>query len=152
MPGNLIAVLFLKKYMSTHLTLEFLAELPELERINAAIDQFSQAHGWSPESLFHVQLVLEEVVANVISYGSGGHSLPRVSIKLIQEGPILSIEVSDDGVPFDPFQNADPDLNFSLDDRAIGGLGVYLVRQLMDSVSYQRDREKNILSITKKLQ
>jgi serine/threonine-protein kinase RsbW len=138
--------------MSIHLTLEFLTELPELERINAAIDQFSNAQGWTPESLFQVQLVLEEVVANVISYGSGGERPPMVSVKLMQEGLHLSIEISDNGIPFDPVKRADPDLNASLHDRAVGGLGVYLVRQLMDSVSYQREDGKNILSITKRLQ
>lgn len=137
--------------MSKQLTLEFLADLPELARLNDAVSEFARAQDWSPESLFQIQLALEEVVVNVMSYGSEGGHLPKVCVKLRQQGMRLAIEIADDGIAFDPLQNAEPDLDASLDDRAVGGLGVYLVRQLMDTVDYQRDSGRNILSITKTL-
>ena len=137
--------------MSIHLSLELRADLAELERLNDALDQFAQAQCWSPESLFQVKLALEELIVNVISYGTNDGRLPTIHVKLCQHDMQLAIEVVDDGVAFDPLQKAEPDLDASLDDRAVGGLGVYLVRQLMDTVRYQRDAGQNKLLITKAL-
>ncbi|MCF8161173.1 MAG: ATP-binding protein [Polaromonas sp.] len=137
--------------MSSHLSLELMADLTELERLNDALDQLAQTQRWSAESLFQIKLALEEVVVNVISYGAEGGRLPRIHVELRQDAARLEIEVADDGIAFDPLQKAVPDLDASLENRPIGGLGVYLVRQLMDSVRYQRDAGQNKLSITKTL-
>ena len=61
------------------------------------------------------------------------------------------ITISDDGIPFNPFQKASPDLKASLEDRDIGGLGIHLVRELMDSVSYKRGVGRNIVTLVKDL-
>jgi len=138
--------------MSIHLSLELAADLAELERLNGALDQLAHAQCWSAESLFHVKLALEEVVVNIISYGADDGRLPKIHVALRQHEVQLEIEVVDDGVAFDPLQLTQPDLGASLDDRAVGGLGIYLVRQLMDSVRYKRDLKRNKLSITKTLE
>jgi anti-sigma regulatory factor (Ser/Thr protein kinase) len=137
--------------MPSHLSLEYPAELPALESLNDSIDSFAESQGWPAEFLFKVKLVLEEVVINVVSYGSEGGHVPTVQVKLSQDDGQLVIRIDDDGIAFDPLQKAPPDLDASLDDRPIGGLGVYLVRQLMDSVSYQRDGDWNRLTVSTSL-
>ena len=137
--------------MPSHLSLEYPAELPALDSLNDSIDSFAEAQGWSAEFLFKVKLVLEEVVINVVSYGSEGDRIPKVQVKLNQDDGQLVIRIDDDGIAFDPLRQAPPDLEASLEDRPIGGLGVYLVRQLMDSVSYQRDGDWNRLTVSTSL-
>ena len=88
---------------------------------------------------------------NVISYGSDGAVIPNVRLHLAQQGAALSMEIADDGVAFDPLQAPAPDLDADIDDRPIGGLGVFLVRELMDSVAYRREAGWNRLSVTKTL-
>ena len=138
--------------MPNQLALELMADMAELERLNDAIDGFGEANHWSPKSLFQVKLALEELVVNTLSYGFNGQDEQRILLKLIQENQQVTIELSDNGLAFDPLQKPPPDLDASLEDREVGGLGVYLVRQMMDSVTYQRVGEWNRLFMTKTLQ
>lgn len=128
-----------------------MAELPELERLNASVDSFAQVNDWPEDFLFAVKLVLEEIVINVMSYGAGGGGVPQVLVRLDQDSAQLEMHIDDNGIAFDPLQREAPDLDASLEDRPIGGLGVYLVRQLMDSVSYRRDGDWNRLTVSKAL-
>jgi serine/threonine-protein kinase RsbW len=123
--------------------------LMELERVNSELDTFAAQHSWSTKSLFQIKLAVEEVVVNTISYGFGNQPVPRIVLKLRQTDAQVTVEVSDNGMAFDPLQKPVPDLDASLEDRAIGGLGVYLVRQLMDQVTYARQGEWNQLLMTK---
>lgn len=138
--------------MPNQLALELMADMAELERLNDAIESFGETNHWSPKSLFQVKLTLEEVVTNTLSYGFNGQQGQRILLRLIQEDQHLTIEVADNGVAFDPLQKPPPDLGASLEDREVGGLGVYLVRQMMDSVTYRRNGEWNQLRMTKSIQ
>ena len=138
--------------MPNQLALELMADMAELERLNDAIDSFGETNHWSPKSLFQVKLALEELVVNTLSYGFNGQDEQRILLKLIQEDQQVTIELSDNGLAFDPLLKPPPDVEASLEDRAVGGLGVYLVRQMMDSVTYQRIGEWNRLFMTKTLQ
>ncbi len=95
------------------------------------------------------QLALEEVFMNVVMHGSRVDRAPRVevSVALVDGGVTLIVE--DDGSPFDPLSLPAPDLMASLEERPVGGLGVFLVRQMMDSVRYQRRGARNQLQMTK---
>jgi serine/threonine-protein kinase RsbW len=70
---------------------------------------------------------------------------------LSQQGDLVSMEISDDGIPYDPLTAPPPDLESDLDDRPVGGLGVFLIRELMDSVSYRFEDGRNHLLVTKAL-
>jgi len=97
------------------------------------------------------ELALEEVFMNVVMHGSQGGRVPRVevSVALVEGGVTLIVE--DDGPPFDPLSLLAPNVTASLEERPIGGLGVFLVRQMMDSVRYQRRDARNQLQMTKQL-
>jgi len=135
--------------MGNQLELELIADLMELERVNKELDTFAERHAWSTKSLFQIKLAVEEVVVNTISYGFSEQAAPRIVLKLQQADAQVTVEVSDNGLAFDPLQKAAPDIDASLEDRAIGGLGVYLVRQLMDQVTYAREGDWNQLLMTK---
>ncbi|OYY66420.1 MAG: hypothetical protein B7Y51_01535 [Burkholderiales bacterium 28-67-8] len=137
--------------VSHQITLDLMADMAGLEKADQALDEFAARVAWSETALFQARLVLEEIMMNVISYGSDGAAIPHVRLHLAQEGTALSMEIADDGVAFDPLQAPAPDLDADIDDRPIGGLGVFLVRELMDSVTYRREAGWNRLSVTKTL-
>lgn len=116
----------------------------------ARIDAFCAAQGLSPGIRFDVTLAVDELVTNTIGYGyddGGEHSIDLV---LRVEGDTLTVEIADDGRAFDPLQAAEPDLGASFEDRARGGLGIYLVRKTMDSVTYRRQDGRNVVTLTKR--
>jgi len=91
-----------------------------------------------------VHLVIEEVLINAITHGLAEVAAPRLSLDLRADAEAVEMTVRDNGPPFDPFTQAPPpDLDADLDDRLIGGLGVHLVRTMMDTVGYRRDGEIN---------
>jgi serine/threonine-protein kinase RsbW/sigma-B regulation protein RsbU (phosphoserine phosphatase) len=135
--------------MQSVFLIELKAELADLEKADQMIAEFAHSKLWPEETLYQIRLVLEEIMINVISHGSIGPDIPQISFRLEQENGIITMEISDNGKAYDPLSAPLPDLDSDLDDRPIGGLGVYLVRQLMDHVSYCRDAGWNKLTLTK---
>ena len=133
------------------LTLELDAEIESLATADKAVGDFAESMSWPDEATFKVKLVLEEILMNVISYGGDSSHKPRITLHLSQQNDLLSMEISDDGIAYDPLTAPPPDLESDLDDRPIGGLGVHLVRELMDSVSYRFKDGRNHLLVTKTL-
>lgn len=103
------------------------------------------------EKLFSVTLALEEAVVNVMNYAYPGQEDMPVDITATLDGSALSFVIDDHGIPFDPTQKEDPDVSMSAEDRPIGGLGILLVKQIMDSVSYERVDGHNLLTLTMNL-
>ncbi len=119
------------------------------------LTQFMQEF-WSAASLpaadaFGFELALEEVFMNVVAHGSPPGQVPQVEVSLALADGGLTLTVEDDGPAFDPLSVPAPNVTASLDERQVGGLGVYLVRQMMDAVSYSRVGARNRLSMTKHL-
>jgi serine/threonine-protein kinase RsbW len=102
------------------------------------------------EAAFPFELALEEVFLNVASHGArdAGHP-PEVCITLHRSGSALELVVEDDGTAFDPLTLPDPDTGAALQERPIGGLGVFLVRKLMDDVTYAHTGTHNRLTMRK---
>ena len=95
-----------------------------------------------------IELCLEEALVNIFQYAypEGGGEV-EISCR-IDEGRKFIIEISDAGIPFDIFSVAEPDLSLALEDRKIGGLGILLIRKLMDDVTYRREGNRNALTLT----
>ena len=137
--------------MSANLTLNMEAQLSEIERIHAAVRILSLAEGWDPKLLFQIELVLEEIGTNIIKYSHDGEKEPDIQITLTSNNDSLTMEIIDDGKPYDPFTEAPPpDLDSAVPDRPIGGLGVYLVKELMDEAQYRREDGLNKVTLVKR--
>ena len=121
----------------------------ELQRLASAVDRLAAEDGW-PESLaFKVNLILEELALNVIRYGHDEEGLHEVDIRIVSRADGLTIEMTDDGRPFDPLTDAAaPDLDASVEDRRIGGLGIHLTRSMTSEMRYRREDGKNCLTLT----
>ncbi len=100
---------------------------------------------------FTFELALEEVFLNVALHGAEGQIVPTITLELTADDHEVVLVVSDDARPFDPLTLATPDTSAALEDRPIGGLGVHLVRQMMDTVSYTHEAGHNRLRMTKRL-
>ena len=98
-----------------------------------------------------LNLALEEAVTNVIMYAYPQGTDGLVDIEAILRPGILTFVISDSGTPFDPTSKPDVDITQGVEERPIGGLGIYLVRNIMDSVQYERSGGKNILTMTKNI-
>lgn len=104
------------------------------------------------DALFKIRLAVEETVENVVRYAySGGIGWLEVGTEFDTSSLILSIELRDAGVPFNPLLAPDPDVTLSAEDRQIGGLGIFLCKQLMDSVTYNYIDNCNVLHMQKKI-
>ncbi len=120
----------------------------ELERLASAVEEFAERESWAPEVVFSVNLVLEELVINVMTHGSH-EGLAEIEVAVTSSEDLVSIRLSDNGVAFDPLTDApQPEVTGSVEDRHVGGLGVHLVRTMMDNVSYRRERGRNLLTMT----
>jgi anti-sigma regulatory factor (Ser/Thr protein kinase) len=98
-----------------------------------------------------LQLAMEEAVVNVIEYAYPTEKNGEITIKMMSDGSFLKIMIIDSGVFFDPTTKTKTDIEIPVQDRQIGGLGILLVRGLMDSINYEREDGKNILTLSKKL-
>lgn len=137
--------------MKMNRSLRFASDLRELERIQAAIKEMGDEADWPSDFVYQVNLVLEELVVNVINYGHRGDPNHEIGIDLAWESDTLTLELVDDAPAFNPLEdNPEPDLTSKLEDRPIGGLGIYLVHQLMDEISYRREGGRNHLTLVKR--
>jgi len=101
---------------------------------------------------FKLELSIEEAVDNVVNYAyEGGIGWLEAGTSLDHESLILTIELRDAGVPFNPLEKADPDITLPANERKIGGLGIYLCKKMMDSISYRYEDGNNVLIMKKKI-
>jgi anti-sigma regulatory factor (Ser/Thr protein kinase) len=125
-------------------------DLSEIERLGLELERFGQRCGLSAKTLLELNLILEEVVVNVISYAYRDDRRHEIVVDAVSKDGELTIEVKDDGRPFNPLLIPPPDLERSLEETQIGGLGLHLVHELSSSLEYERREERNCLLIKKK--
>lgn len=134
---------------SNAITIELTNDLAELERLATTLADFGTHCALPTRLVNEINLVLEELVTNIISYGFDGDEsrIIHVDVALTEQGIVTRVE--DDGRAFDPTQAPTPDVTAEIDDREIGGLGILLVKELMDEVVYWRLGDRNVLLMTK---
>lgn len=123
----------------------------ERKRLLAALTSFARTHRLPPAVVQAADLALEEHLTNVINYGYEDLQPHRVAVRFAIEEGFLVVEVEDDGKPFNPLEASTPDTSVPLDEKPIGGLGIYLIRKFMDDLHYRRDADKNLLRMRKRL-
>ena len=123
----------------------------EFTRVVNAVDAFAAENRLAVDIVSDVQVALDEVLSNIVNYGytDGADHDIRICLAIL-EG-MLEVTVEDDGVPFNPLENAAPDTRTRLQERLIGGVGLHFIRNLMIEVSYERIDRYNRLVLKKKL-
>ena len=126
------------------------SKVSEIGRLSEIVNEFGQNHQLTDDCLFAVNLALEEILINVIKHGYDNNSDREIQVRIWMSDDELRAEVEDDAPEFNPLELDAPDITKPLEEREIGGLGVHLVRNMMDRTEYKREGQKNILSIAKK--
>ena len=127
-------------------------EVAEISKLAIFIEELGEEFGLSPELVFNLNLVLEEAVSNVILYAYPKEEHQTISLIARKKDNQLIFVLTDSGKEFDPTQAPDADITLSAEDRPIGGLGIFLIRQIMNTVEYQRIEGKNVLTLGKELE
>ena len=122
-----------------------------MQRLLPVLEEFARQHHLAPAVLQAADLALEEHVTNVMRYAYEDTAPHEIRIRLALEPQRMQIEVEDDGRPYDPLSRPPVDTSEPLEEKPMGGLGIHLIRSLMDEVDYRREAGKNILRMRKRL-
>ena len=126
-------------------------DISEINKLAIFIEELGEELGLMPNMIFNLNLVLEEAVSNVILYAYPEEKQHEIILTANMSDKNLIFVLLDTGKEFDPTQVPDADVTLSAEERQIGGLGIFLIRQIMNEVKYQRIEGKNILTLIKHL-
>lgn len=135
--------------MEKHLILK--NEIAEISKLAIFIEELADELGLTSDLVFNLNLVLEEAISNVILYAYPKEEHQSISLKAVKKDNQLIFVLTDSGKEFDPTQAPDADITLSAEERQIGGLGIFLIRQIMNKVEYQRIDGQNVLTLGKEL-
>ena len=122
----------------------------EIARAQDELEKFAAQCAFPERPLHDVQLALEEHLTNIIRYAHQDEQEHRIQVRCSWIQPELRIEIEDDGRPFNPLDHPIPNLSLPLDQRPIGGLGIYMIRKSLDHVEYCREHQRNRLVMIKR--
>ena len=136
--------------MVTHkYSFELKSNLFELETLCQHLNKLGKVTGLSEACITDVNICLDELFTNIVSYGFVDDLEHIIRFTINVDNNMLTMNIEDDGIPFNPLEKKDPEIPAGLIDVKIGGLGIHIVRKLMDDISYERDRGKNKLTMKK---
>lgn len=138
--------------MTNRVRLEVPGGKAGLEWLLEEFRYFAQLHRIPLHVQQEMHVALDEVLSNIVTHGSAAGKRCDVTVALAVERGILEVEVIDDGLPFDPLSGPDPKADLPLAERSAGGLGLYLVKRLMDTLEYTRRGDRNHLVMTRAIE
>ena len=130
---------------------ELKSSLSELDELCQNLETFGKKFGLSKKLIFEINLALDELFTNIISYGFKDDKEHRIKVTLTPRNNELCLCIEDDGKPFNPVDVESPDVACSVEECKIGGLGIHIMKKLMDEVCYERCGDKNVLNLKKKI-
>ena len=130
---------------------ELKSSLSELDQLCQNLETFGKKFGFSKKVIFEINLALDELFTNIISYGFKDDKEHVIKVTLTPRNNELCLCIEDDGTPFNPIDFETPDVSCSVEECKIGGLGIHIMKKLMDEVCYQRCNNKNMLTLKKKI-
>ncbi len=126
-------------------------QMQELERVNQFIEEIGDELGLDMELQMNLNLVIEEMVVNVISYAYPEGKTAEIELMAESDGKELTFVLSDRGKEFDPTLSQSADMDQNPAERDLGGMGIFIVRNIMNEVTYQRLEGKNLLTMKKEI-
>ena len=128
---------------------ELKSDLSELETLCQHLNKFGQVTGLSEACITDTNICLDELFTNTISYGFEDDLERIIRFTINLDNKVLTLNIEDEGIPFNPLEKKDPEIPADLLDARIGGLGIHIVRKLMDDICYEREQDKNKLTVKK---
>lgn len=130
---------------------KFKNNIAELQNLAVLLEEFCERNQVPMKVLFDLNLSLDELMTNIISYGYSDDSNHEIILEIDLDNKQLDITLIDDGIEFNPLNKEKPDLNLEVENKPIGGLGIFFVKQKMDEVNYERKDSKNYLQLKKSI-
>ncbi len=121
-----------------------------LSQVTEFVDAFLEQHQCSMKMLMQFDLAVEEVFVNIAHYAYGENT-GWAEITLAEHNGEITVIFEDGGTPYNPLAKEDPDITLSVEERKIGGLGIFLVKKNMDSVTYAYENGRNVLTLKKRI-
>jgi sigma-B regulation protein RsbU (phosphoserine phosphatase) len=138
-------------HAQSKVTLDLRNDLSDLTKLNHVLTDFVQRQSLPEAVLFDMKLALEEIITNAVCHNFTDDLEHRISVSIDLQQHVLGAEVEDDGPAFNPLEKPPPDTTLPLEERPVGGLGIHLVRTLMDEVEYRRQNGRNVLVLKKEI-
>lgn len=134
--------------------LSVIATKSNLDEVMDFVDSCLEAAEFSPKKIMQVDLAVEEIFCNIAdyAYGSSNGGLAVLECSLVETDNVVTavqITFSDDGLMFNPIAKSDPNTSLDVDDRSIGGLGIFITKKMVDEISYKYKDNKNVLTLIK---
>lgn len=137
--------------MTNLINIQLCNKLSEIEKVNEILEGLGETHKLPEKVIKDMCLASEEIITNIISYGYDDKETHFINVRIYFNEDSLITEIEDEAKPFNPVELPDADLSAPVEEKKIGGLGIYLIRKLMDRFEYSRVNEKNILLLGKKI-
>lgn len=139
--------------MGTRKIKQFVIEnqIGEISSLAEKIEKIAKDWDLLPELAMNINLVLEEALSNIIFYAFTDQHKHEIKISVSVGNKTLAIEITDDGIPFNPLKHEPPDITAPTEDRPVGGLGIFLMSQIMDEMHYNRKGNENRLTLKKSI-
>jgi len=123
-------------------------QMGEIRRVNTALGEFLSEEGVSDRTIHHVRLVIEELVSNIVRYAYDDQSAHQIQVDVRTEPRRVAVTIEDSGRPFDPNNAPPPPIHEPLQERRMGGLGIFLVKKLTSELTYTRVEDRNRVRAT----
>lgn len=139
-----------------HSAIVLVNDRSEIQRLAEVVERFGEANRLSADDVLRLRLVLDEIVVNIIAHGyeeAGDTTRHEIHVRLaVDHANVLTIQVEDDARAYDPRNAPAPKFDLPIEQRRRGGLGVHIVKAIMETVDYRRENGRNILTLTKRLE
>ena len=126
-------------------------DIQEVPLLATFVEGVCEEVGMDAATTMQMNLAMEEAVVNVMNYAYPIGEKGEIAIEATTDNGMLNFVIKDSGTPFDPTEKEDADTTLSAEERPIGGLGIFLVKQIMDNVSYEYKEGKNVLTLSKRI-
>jgi serine/threonine-protein kinase RsbW len=126
-------------------------DLSELKALHRHLNHWGEAIKLKAISISRINICLDELFTNIVSYGFNDDLEHIIKFTLNVDNNLVTIDIEDDGIPFNPLDKVDPDFPANVECAKIGGLGIHIIRSLMDNVYYERKQANNKLTMKKNI-
>lgn len=137
----------MERSLSDKLEMALRVDMAEVARVLDEVEAFAERHGFPAKKTFQLNLVLDELITNIVSYGFEGRTDGGIYLSIAYDKGVVSAELVDNGRAFNPLEAEIPEHSEDIEERRIGGLGLKFVRTYMDRLDYRRDGAFNRLGL-----
>ena len=137
--------------MSTHKTVRITNQRDQIDTVRKFFDDYSKENKLTEKTVHDIQMALDELLTNIVNYGYEDTDEHQIDIHFGVNDDAVKVEIVDDSKPYNILEKDNPDISLSIEDKPIGGLGIFLIKKLMSNVDYYTEEGKNHLVMIKEL-